>query len=93
MLFHQFKKFIFLNGVGGDKRLLEFMESASNIGAHENKFLFITCVFFVFYALSVSFVFPPFVQAFKFSKLSKTFMCMCYLVLAKKMRACVCVCV
>jgi hypothetical protein len=85
VLLHQSKKFIVLNGVGGDKRLLEFMESASNIGAHENKFFLITFACFVFYASSVCFVFPPFVQAFKFSKLSNTSMCMRYLVLAKKM--------
>jgi len=86
VLLHQSKKFIVLNG--GNKRLLKFMESASNIGTHESKFLHITFACFVFYASSVCFVFPPFVQAFKFSKLSKTSMCMCYLVLAKKM--CVC---
>ncbi len=83
MLLHQSKKFIVLNG--GNKRLLKFMESPSNIGTHESKFLLITFACFVFYASSVCFVFPLFVQAFKFSKLSKTSMCMCYLVLAKKM--------
>jgi hypothetical protein len=88
VLLHQSKKFIVFNGVGGDKRLLKFMESASNIGAHERKFLLITFACFVFNASSVCFFFPPFVQAFKFSKLSKTSMCTCYLVLAKNM--CVC---
>ncbi len=93
VLLHQLKKFIVLNGVGGDKRLLKFMESASNIGAHENKFLFITFACFVFYAASVCYVFLPFVQAFKFSKLSKTFMCTCYFLFVTKMCVCVCVCV
>jgi len=52
-------------------------------------FLLITFAFFVFYASSLCFVFPPFVQGFKFSKLSKISMCMCYLMLAKNMYVCV----